>query len=512
MNSMDQAKENFNVNQLHEQVKQLTAHVEASVHQGTAVHEVEQAVWSRVLAMGRQAMGLFFGLSGDGDQGEEVELPGGRVVRRLAEPHSRPYQSVFGCFELERAVYGTREAQKLEHVPLDSRLRLPASKFSYLLQEWDQWMVVEGPYAKVSDTLERILGFAQSVDSLERTNRQMAGSVRAFWATEEVVPPAAEEGAILVASADGKGVSIRGAAEEATLQAPPSAGGPKPGRKKMALLGAAYSVDPFVRTPEQVLEALFRDSPRQDDDPARPRPEPRHKRVRASLLRDGAGTMLPSFDELFGWLGHEASTRNPAADKDLVVLMDGDEALWNAALKAIPEGSGHVVEILDLLHVSSHVWDAAKLFHPVASPAAQLFVRTQMGRILSGEVQRVIRGLRWRGTHQGLGTRQLEKLERVCGYFQGNAHRMAYDQYLAKGYPIATGVIEGACRHVVKDRMERSGMRWVLNGADAMLGLRCVHISGLWKQFIEFHIARQCQRLYPHGAANDDAWVVPIAA
>ncbi len=135
MNSMNQTKENFNVNRLQEQVKQLTAHVEASVQQGTAAHEVEQEVWSRVLAVGRQAMGLFFRLSGDGDQGEEVELPGGRVVRRLAEPHARDCQSVIGPFELERAVYGTREGQKLEaapieHVPLDGRLRLPASKFS----------------------------------------------------------------------------------------------------------------------------------------------------------------------------------------------------------------------------------------------------------------------------------------------------------------------------------------------------------------------------------------------
>ena len=223
--------------------------------------------------------------------------------------------------------------------------------------------------------------------------------------------------------------------------------------------------------------------------------------------------LVDSCDELFGWLGHEARTRAPAADQDRVVLMDGDEALWNAALKAGPEEPGRTdVEILDLLHASSHVWDAAKLFHPADSPAAQTFVRTQMGRVLRGEVQKVIRGLRWRGTHQGLGARQLNELEGVCGYFQANAHRMAYDKYLAKGYPIATGVIEGACRHVVKDRMERSGMRWVLDGASAMLGLRCVHISGLWNEFIEFHIARECQRLYPHGAANDDAWVVPIAA
>ena len=82
---------------------------------------------------------------------------------------------------------------------------------------------------------------------------------------------------------------------------------------------------------------------------------------------------------------------------------------------------------------------------------------------------------------------------------------MAYDQYLAADYPIASGVIEGACRYVVKDRMERSGMRWILDGAQSMLGLRCIHLSGYWDDFVRFRIERECERLYPGYAANDDA-------
>jgi len=89
---------------------------------------------------------------------------------------------------------------------------------------------------------------------------------------------------------------------------------------------------------------------------------------------------------------------------------------------------------------------------------------------------------------------------------------MAYDQCLAHGFPIASGVIEGACRCVVKDRMERSGMRWVLAGAQAMLGLRSIHMSGLWEEFMQFRIRRECQRLYPFSAANEDDFSLPIAA
>ncbi len=80
------------------------------------------------------------------------------------------------------------------------------------------------------------------------------------------------------------------------------------------------------------------------------------------------------------------------------------------------------------------------------------------------------------------------------------------------GFPIASGVIEGACRCVVKDRMERSGMRWVMSGARAMLGMRCIYLSDLWEEFIKFRIQRKSQRLYPGYATNDTVLSPPLAA
>jgi hypothetical protein len=104
----------------------------------------------------------------------------GRVLRRLPNLHRRAYQSIFGPFELERVVYGTREGQRIEHVPLDARLSLPAGRFSYLLQDWDQALAVESPYQQVEGVLQRMLGLKPSVASLEQMTRAMAEAVEGF--------------------------------------------------------------------------------------------------------------------------------------------------------------------------------------------------------------------------------------------------------------------------------------------------------------------------------------------
>lgn len=471
-------------------------------------HEVERDLWERMLRLGGQLLGAFFALFGDGDEGEVLRLGDGREVKRLPTLQERSYLSPFGAFEFTRAVYGTREGRKVAAIPFDERLQLPASKFSYLLQDWDQALEVEMPYAQVSATLERILGFKQSVHSLERSQRAAAQEVEAFWEAQPA-PPSAEEGQILVCTADGKGVPMRGSGVPVCPGAGQGEKGMRPGTKKMALLGAVYTVDPFPRTPQEVFEALFRE-PKQAPAPLLGRPEPRFKQVRACLQRDEFGSTEPQTKTIFSWMALQAAQRDPGEVKPIVVVMDGQESLWNAANEYLP--GAEVTEILDLLHATSYLWEAAHLFHPKASPAAERFVKQQVLRMLGGAIAGVIRSLRCSGTRRKLKGKRLAGVERICGYFAKNAHRMAYDQYLAHGFPIASGVIEGACRCVVKDRMERSGMRWVLDGAQAMLGLRSIHLSGLWDEFTQFRIQCECRRLYPFSAANDDDFSMPIAA
>ncbi len=154
------------------------------------------------------------------------------------------------------------------------------------------------------------------------------------------------------------------------------------------------------------------------------------------------------------------------------------------------------VTVGDLLHACKYVWDAAKIFHHHREQQ-EAFARERMDRLLSGGVAGVIRGLRRMDTDRKLTGEKLKTINTVCGYLTNNATRMKYDEYLQAGYPIATGVIEGACRYVVKDRMERSGMRWSLPGAQAMLHVRCIHHSTERTQFYKQRILNEQQSLYP---------------
>jgi hypothetical protein len=476
-------------------VAELAAYVRQAAAAGTPAHEAEHGIWTRILAVGRQALGLFFHLQGTGDVGEAVALPDGQIARRLPEAHPRAYRSVFGDFTLDRAVYGTRAGQKIAFVPLDARLRLPASDYSYLLQQWDQALGCEASFARVGTTLSDVLGLTQSTDSLERMNRRMAAAVHAFRVSRPLPAPA-DEGEVMVAQADGKGVVMRRPADEPAILGHRTKG-QKANRKRMAAVGAIYSVGRAVRSPADVVASLFRD-PAADRPTAAARPRPVGKHVWASLTVERDGVAVPGTDLVFAWLASELGRRNPGQRREVVYLMDGQEALWDARRAYLP--GANAVEILDLLHVTPRLWAAAHLFHREGSPDAVAFVRDRLERVLSGQVASVVRGLRRMATRRRLGGAKRKRLGTVCGYLAKNAPRMRYDEYLGKGYPIASGVIEGACRHYVKDRLERAGMHWTRAGAQAMLDVRSEFLNGDWEAFQRFRIDRETERLYPHRA------------
>lgn len=492
-NTLKQKTDESKSNELLQKLNEITDFVETAAKNRVSVDEVERKLWNHVLSIGKQSMAMFFELCGDGDMGDTITLVDGRVLNRLPEFRPKHYQSVFGSFSKLRAVYGTREGQKIEHVPLDKRLQFPEGKFSYLLQDWDQSLAVENAYAKVNETIGKILKFSQSVDSLERTNKKMSLDVGAFW-NDLPGPPTDEEGEIMVCSADGKGVVIRGDRSKVKQNRIDPAADNNPEGKKMSLVGAVYSIDRYVRTPEYIIDALFRDTPKGSSEEAQPRPKPQHKHVRASLIRDVDDAMQPSIDEIFEWIHQECQLRNPLKEKYTVLLMDGQKSQWIAGQQYLSDEK--IIEILDLIHAATYVWNAAHIFYPKRSKQAETFTRERLLKILNGNVDSVIRGLRSMGTRRTLNKKKATKLDVICRYFKNNAHRMRYDEYLKKGFPIASGVIEGACRYVVKDRMERTGMRWVLNGAHSMLELRSVYASGLWDEFTAFRIAKERERLY----------------
>jgi len=475
---------------LHDLADQLRTYVGQAATLGTPVHEVERSLWQRLLALGHAALGQFFALQGTGDLGDTVTGPDGQAWVRLPELHPCRYVSIFGAFALTRTVYGSREGQKIEFVPLDNRLQLPASVFSYVLQDWDQGLCVEQAFGQAQSTVARLLNLKQSVDSLEQMNVQMAEQVTDFRENRPRPDPATE-GPILVTSGDGKGIVLR-RSEDDPAPAAHRTKGQKASQKRMATVGTVYTVDRYVRTPEEVVAALFREGPKPP-----PRPQPCPKRVWASLPQeDGEGGVCSSLDIVYDWLLNEVAERNPGLVKEMVHLGDGQESLWQARQDHLP--ARNTTDILDLLHVTPRLWQAAHVFYPEGSAAAEAFARERIVRVLRGEVAGVVQGLRRMGTQGGLKGSKQKTLAQVCAYLLKNRQRMRYDEYLAQGYPIASGVIEGACRHLVKDRMERAGMHWTPTGAQAMLDVRSTYVNGDWEDYQAYRIQRETQRLYPH--------------
>jgi len=481
---------------------ELQTFVRSAAGAGTPVHEVERGLWRRLLQLGYQLQGQFFALVGDGNQGETVTLAEGHVGRRLPEHHRRPSQSVFGSFELDRVVYGTRESQSIEFVPRDARLGLPAGKFSSRLPDWDQALVVDNPYPPVNHVLSRLLGIEPSVASLEQTTHTLATAVEDFRATPPPAPVAAAA-QVIVLRGDGNGVPLRQPATAPPIQAHDHQRGPKPERKKMALVGAVYHIDPYRRTPHEVLEALFHDPAATA--PVRTtarRPAPQHQRLRASLKRQEGTTAVCAAEEIFPWLATEAPQRDPAQQCPKVVIMDGQPALWEAVNQVL--GNTPRVEILDLLHATGYLWEAVHLFHPAGSDRALQLMKLRVLGLLSGVGAALIPWLITQAESIGLTAPHRERWEQISQYVHHNQARLHYEQDLAAGYPIASGVIEGACRQVIKDRLERTGMHWTVPGAQALLQLRCVALNGDWEAFMKHYIDQESRRLYPHAH-----WVEP---
>ena len=474
---------------------QVVAAVRQAAAEGQRIDLAEHDLWQRMLAISRLLLQGFVDLQGSGDLGVTLEHEG-RTLNRLANRPERRYVSVFGELRIARVVYGTRETQKHEVVPLDARLGLPESEFSYLLQQWDQSLCVQNSYEESGQSIQRILRLGQTIGSLEQMNRAMAEEVAGFHEAQPI-PSAAQEDSLLVLTADGKGVPMRrDPAQEGPCPHGRLTKGQKAGKKREACVGGVYTVEPFVRTAEDVVNEVLRRQKKVE------RPVPKNKQLRAALTQTVAGQEIKGKERIFSWLSAQAEARNPDRSKPVICVMDGDRALWRLLVQWVVG----VVGILDIYHVLERLWEAAYCFFPEGSPEAKVFVTERLKRLLEGKVGYVLGGLKQMGTKGNLSKSRRKQLSQVLVYLENNRRFMHYDEYLAQGYPIGSGVVEGACRHLVKDRMEGAGMRWRVVGAQSMLDLRAVFLNGDWDSFQRYRIETNCRKLYPYREIIESQW------
>ncbi len=487
--------------QLCQQIDQFAQTLKTKVHQaarsGDSFDSIEREIHKMILSLGRQAVDLFVRLQGDGDLGEELPPQDGITLHRSPSKTMSTIRSIFGTHCFEQFIYAPGPKKAIALRPISARMSLPANSWSYLLQQWTQMLCVDAAYQQAMDNLQVILGGEKfSVDTAENVNGQMGRAAGAYLG--DLPKPAADsESKLMVATADCKGVPLvkADAAKVAAFETAKK----NPGNRRMATVASVYTVDPHVRTAEEITEALFRDEP--DPAASKPkRPAPANKITTAhmpEMVDDGDGSKLriSGIHVAMAWMIGQITQRR-RAEQVLIVLMDGQESLWETMKLHLSFGPG-TVPILDIVHALAYLWEAAGLFEK-DEDRRRAFTRARLLRILRGESQGVIKGLRRLGTTRELKGEAAKDLARICGYLEKHSDRMKYDEYLRCGYPIASGVIEGACRHLVKDRMERSGMRWTLEGARSMLHVRAAFQSDHWEAFLADRMSGETQRTHPH--------------
>ncbi len=469
--------------------------LQRAAERGDAVHEVEQTTWSGLMETGREMIVAYITKQEEGVPRPKVIEHEGKTLHRLPRRRRRPYVSAFGPTPFWRDVYAQRETQRQEVVPLDAKLGMPEGNTSYLLQSWSGTKCAKESYEESRATLREILGFAPSVNCLEDIVARAAEHAEVFFDQQEAVDPTTEE-EILVATSDCKGVPMRQVDAPRTKQAddgPRPKGkrlkkGEKNGQKRMACVGGVYSVAPFRRTADDVLNEILRQEKQEQ------RPKPQNKRLRAVLTRQVGGQEVNAKDVVFAWLAKEVQQRDPQERRTVVAIMDGETKLRDLQERTI----GRAIGILDIWHVTEYLWKLAYCFHSEGSDAAEAFVETYLRKLLEGNVGRVIGGIRQMATKGELSPCKREKVEQYLSYFADRREYMKYDEYLAAGYPIGSGVVEGACRHLVKDRMEQTGMRWRIAGAQAILSVRAIYINDDWEPFHADRIRAEQRKLYPY--------------
>lgn len=443
-------------------------------HQHTAT-AIERQLFRRLLALGLTLLRLFF-------LTRAAVRPPVPVVGPTAHPlpfkdqRRVTYYSVFGKLSFDRHAF-TVTGQPVV-CPLDAALNLPQRCYSDLLSEWMAFSSTDETYRESQTVLERILGLTLSVATLETTTQEAALDVPAFYAQPPAAPPPASVGTILVAQSDGKGVPLV-LPPPAERPVRPAKGAPA-GRKREAIVTALYTIAPFPRTPEAVVAALLH-----DPDPPTPtrRPRPIQKEVRATL--DGKEAAISR-------LAQRAQQREDASLQHRVALTDGAEALQAQMRAQLPTST----LVLDIIHATEYLWAAANARLGEGHPERTAWVRGHLTALLSGQVATVIAALETAAADPTLTVVQQKAILGTVGYYRRNTPFMHYDVYLAAGWPIGTGVVDGACGHLVKDRMEQAGMRWTKPSAQAVLDLRAVRLNADWEAYWAFHQQRQHERLY----------------
>lgn len=474
--------------------------------------DVERELWQRGRELLRKLLQEHLDARGVGAvRADKVEHADGSELDRN-RLHGRTVGTVVGEVEVSRVGYGAPGKESLH--PRDAELNLPAQRYSFELQRRAVEEVAKVSFASAAASLDRLYGTGSEDNALVIPKRQLEELVAAavvdfdaFYARRRVATDLIDKcgGSVLAMGLDGKGVvmvhrDLRPATREAAERANPKmdsrlSSGEKRNRKRMAEVATVYTVQPWVRTPEDVANSLV--SGPADADPVGPktkRPRPENKRVWASLTKPMATVIQEALNE--------AEARDPQHEKTWVALSDGNQEQLGLVQERAEMLGVTLVVVLDLIHVLEYLWTAGRAFHPRSSKQLEDWVGVRLLQILRGRSSYVAAGMRRSATLRRLKGKKRKKVDRCARYLLNHRSYLHYDEYLAAGLPITTGAVEGTCRHLVVDRMEITGARWTLATAEAVLQARALRSSGDFDEYWIFHEEQEYQRNHAARYAN----------
>jgi hypothetical protein len=415
----------------------------------------------------------------------------GITRNRVETGHGRLLATLFGTVRVTRCAWRRPGAPSL--CPADAALSLPACRPSHALARLAAVEAVRGSFETAHAAITRRCGPVMGKRQVEQAVVSAACDIASFYDARIAVP--CTTSTLLVLSADAKGIVMRPQAlRPKTARAAARQGrmrtrlapGEKPCRKRMATLACVYDTEPSPRRPHDIIAPP---SGRHGSRALRPRPKATAKWLAGSVVNDPASTIASAFDQ--------AGARDPQHQRTWVVLVDGAEHQLGLIRAEAQRRDVTIHIVIDLIHVLEYIWKAAWSLHSPGDPAAEDWVAVKALAVLAGDSARVAAEITAEADDADLTAAQRAGADACVRYLTSNHDYLRYDQALAAGWPIATGVIEGACRHLIGDRLDITGARWGLQGAEAILTLRAVISNGDFDDYWRYHLAQEHQRLYP---------------
>jgi hypothetical protein len=477
-----------------ERVEEMLSWLGGNETAGLEHAELEAALDVKGRAMLRQFLQDHFDLRAQLEERIDGVVDADGVPRGAVEPGQRRLATIFGEVEIGRLAYRRRGYPNLH--PADAVANLPAERHSHGLRRLAALEASRGSFDGAVEAIERSTGQALGKRQVEDLAARAAVDFDGYYNGRDA--PVADAGDVVVISCDGKGIVMRpdalrpatakAAAEGSTKLATRLSKGEKRNRKRMAEVAAVYDLTPVPRTPADIL-------PTADETAERtPAPVAKGKWLMASVVEDAASVVARIFDE--------AERRDPAHRRGWVALVDGNNHQIDRIGTEARNRDIEVAIVIDFVHVLEYLWRAAWSFYDEGNADAETWVREKASAVLAGHATRVAAAIRRKATYHHLDATQRANADTCAKYLTNKAPYLDYTTALEAGWPIATGVIEGACRHLVKDRMDITGARWGLDGAEAVLKLRALHANGDFPDYWRHHLTQERRRTHEERYAH----------